>query len=289
MPDIKHEAVVEVLQNEPQLVAMLLGKFGILLPSRAIPFMADSNLSIRDPKLKKSLIADNVIVFDGVDGKVAVIAEVQTDWPDRSRSLAWPAYACVARSRHKCDVILMVIGLGRDAVRGSDKTIYTGHPDFYLTPLVTGHGRLPGPGGPVFAAELTVLNVLTGDLDMTTHEARMLALVNLASALPERRATYTRIISAVIPEPAGEALEDLMKTVIKNPFIDAFIAEGRAEGRAKGRAEGEAQMLLRYLASRFTVPASIRDRVTACTDTDQLEAWFDRALTAATLDEVFAE
>jgi hypothetical protein len=123
MPDIKHEAVVEVLQNEPQLVAMLLGKFGVPLPSGAVPFMADSNLSIRDPRLKKSLIADNVIVFDGVDGKVAVIAEVQTDWPDRSRSLAWPAYACVARSRHKCDVILMVIGLDRDAVRGSEKTI----------------------------------------------------------------------------------------------------------------------------------------------------------------------
>jgi hypothetical protein len=157
--------------------------------------------------------------------------------------------------------------------------------------------RLPGPGGPVCAPELTVLNVLTGDLDMTTHEARMFALVNLASALPERRATYTRIIRAVIPEPAKEALEDLMKTVIKDPFIDAFVAEGlakgrdegRAEGRDEGRAEGEAQMLLKYLGSRFTVPARIRDRVTACTDTDQLEAWFDRAIKAATLDEIFAE
>jgi hypothetical protein len=97
----------------------------------------------------------------------------------------------------------------------------------------------------------------------------------------------------VIPEPAKEALEDLMKTVIKDPFIDAFVAEGlakgRAEGRDEGRAEGEAQMLLKYLGSRFTVPARIRDRVTACTDTDQLEAWFDRAIKAATLDEVFAE
>jgi hypothetical protein len=93
----------------------------------------------------------------------------------------------------------------------------------------------------------------------------------------------------VIPEPAKEALEDLMKTVIKDPFIDAFVAEGLAKGHAEGRAEGEAQMLLKYLASRFTVPASIRDRVTACTDTDQLEAWFDRAIKAAALDEVFSE
>jgi hypothetical protein len=80
-------------------------------------------------------------------------------------------------------------------------------------------------------------------------------------------------------------VEELMKTVIPDPFLDAFIAEGLA----KGRAEGEAQMLLRYLDSRFAVPSLIRDRIAACTDTDQLEAWFDRAITATDLDEVFAK
>jgi hypothetical protein len=80
-----------------------------------------------------------------------------------------------------------------------------------------------------------------------------------------------------------------MKTVIKDPFLDALAAEGLAEGLAKGRAEGEAQMLLKYLGSRFKVPARIRKRVMASTDTAQLESWFDRAVTAGTLDEVFAE
>lgn len=259
MPSIPHEAVVEVLHNEPQLVAMLLGKLGTHLPSGAIPFFVDSNLSLRDPRWKKTLIADDVVMFDGIDGKVVVIAEVQTNPPDRSRLFAWPAYACVARSIYKCDVIFLVVG------------------------------RLPGAGGPVFAPELTVLNVLTGDLEMTTREARMLALVNLASAVPERRVAYTRIIKAVIPEPAKKALEDLMKTEIKDPFIDAFVAEGLARGLARGLAKGEAQMLLKYLDSRFTVPARIRDRVMASTDTAQLEAWFDRAISAATLDEVFTD
>jgi hypothetical protein len=241
--------------------------------------------------------------------KVAVIAEVQKDRPDRSRELAWPAYACVARLRHECDVVVLVIGITRAAVGGSAKRIRTGHPRFHLEPLVTGHGRLPSPGGPAFAPELTLLNVITGDLDMTSHEARMLALVNLASAPPERRSTYTRYIRAVIPPAAREALEELMKTVIKDPFIDGFmaeghakglakgleegraqgLAEGRAEGLAEGRAEGEAQMLLRYLISRFTVPASIRDQVAACTDTGQLEAWLDGAMAATTLDEIFPE
>jgi hypothetical protein len=84
-------------------------------------------------------------------------------------------------------------------------------------------------------------------------------------------------------------VEELVKTVIKDPFIAEGLAKGLAEGRTQGRAEGEAQLLLRYLDSRFTVPTPIRDRVTACTDTARLETWFDRALTAAALDEVFAE
>jgi len=35
-------------------------------------------------------------------------------------------------------------------------------------------------------------------------------------------------------------------------------------------------------------PPDIHDRITACDDTAQLEAWFDRAIGAATIDEVFA-
>ena len=289
MPGIRHTAVVQVINNEPQLVGKLLENSGVLLPADATAYMADSNLSIRDPDEEIELRADNVIIFEGAGSKVAVIAEVQSDPPRLSRRFAWPAYVCSARVLHKCEAAVLVIGLNSAAVRGSAKKIRTGHPEFDLKPIVTGHGRLPGPGGPAFAPELTLLNVITGDLDMTSHEARMLALVNIASAPPERRSSYTRYIRAVIPPAARDALEELMTTVIKDPFIDGFIAEGHAKGLAEGLAEGKAQMLQRYLDSRFTVPASIRDQVTDCTDADQLEAWFDRAMTAATLDEVFAK
>jgi hypothetical protein len=83
-----------------------------------------------------------------------------------------------------------------------------------------------------------------------------------------------------------------MTTVFKDDFMDGLLAQGRAEGEVKGRAEGEARgevsMLLRILAARgIAVPDDVRDRVTSCTDTGQIEAWFDRAITASTLTEVF--
>jgi len=77
----------------------------LALPSGATPVMADSNLSARDPS---TLISDNVIVFQGMGRKVAVIAEVQKGRPDSTRHLAWPAYVCNARVMHGCDVILFV-------------------------------------------------------------------------------------------------------------------------------------------------------------------------------------
>jgi hypothetical protein len=74
----------------------------------------------------------------------------------------------------------------------------------------------------------------------------------------------------------------------KNDFVDRIQAEGYAKGLAKAMARGEARMLLRLLAARgIQVPDQIREQVTTCTDTTQLEAWANKAATATTLQEVF--
>jgi hypothetical protein len=97
---------------------------------------------------------------------------------------------------------------------------------------------------------------------------------------PERRAAYTRLIHYTAPPAVRRHLEKLMKTVLRDEFIDGYIDQGRAEG--------EARMLLRVIAARgFSVPDDIRERVTSCTDVTQLEEWADRAVVAATLEEIF--
>jgi hypothetical protein len=282
MPSIEHEAAVQILHADPQLAAMLLAACGVRLPSGAIPVAADSTLSDRDPT---DLRADNVLIFEGVGGKVAVIAEVQKDKRDAGRMRAWPAYVCNARAEHDCDAILLVLALSARAARESAGLIRTGHPGFDLAPFVRGPGTLPHPGNhPVYGAQLTLLNVLTGDLDLTNHAVRMFVMLAIAEAPAEHRDGYTRIIRAVAPESARAALEELMMRHLKDPFIDGFIDQGRAEGMAKG----EAQILLRIMAARgLDVPERMRARVAACTDTSQLEAWADRAATATNVDDIF--
>lgn len=61
----------------------------------------------------------------------------------------------------------------------------------------------------------------------------------------------------------------------------------RAEGRVEGRVEGEARALLTLLAAKFgTLPAAVVDRVRSA-DTDELDAWMPRVLTATTLNDIF--
>ena len=285
MPGIPHEAVVEVLQNEPELVAVLLRTVDVRLPSGLTPVIADSNLAVRDPERRKQYTADNVFIFQNKAGrKVVAIVEVQSEAPDHSRVLAWPAYACVARHKHECDVSFLVFGLTEEAVRGSGATIHTGHRGFDLRPYTTGHGRLPAITGK-FAPELAVLHVVTQSIAMTTHETRMRVLEALAIVPADRRASYSRIVRAVVSETVREELEQLMKTVIKDPFIDGLIEEGLT----RGIQQGEADAILRVLDARgLKVTAAQRERITGCTDLKQLQDWITRAVTAAKVADIFA-
>lgn len=71
-------------------------------------------------------------------------------------------------------------------------------------------------------------------------------------------------------------------------------AEGRTEGRAEGRTEGRRQevveKVLRLLETRaIEVPAQAKQRIQHCTDLATLDQWFDRAITATDVADLFAE
>jgi len=220
-------------------------------------------------------------------------------------------YLALAQVEHQCDAALVVIALRERTARASGRPIPTGHPGFVLTPVVIGPDTTPAHGGPgagQVSAELAVLAVLTGALDLGDADTRRLVLQAISRLDAGRREIYTRLIRATATMEVRRALEELMATVFRDEFVDGLLDQGRAEGRAEGeargraegeargraegeaqgRAEGEAAMLLRILAARgFGVPDDVRQRVESCTDLLQLEAWGDRAVTARSLEEIF--
>jgi hypothetical protein len=70
---------------------------------------------------------------------------------------------------------------------------------------------------------------------------------------------------------------------------DVIRAEGRAEGRVEGQAVERAEAVLRVLRVRgLAVSDEQRQRALGCTDLEVLARWLDRAVTAASAEDVFA-
>jgi hypothetical protein len=111
------------------------------------------------------------------------------------------------------------------------------------------------------------------------------------------------VILKAAPAAARQILEDLMATTEwKSDFVESFvnvgiergIEQGLEQGRVLGIAEGairaKAEDILKILNARNLKPTkSQRGQINAATDLAQLDRWFDRALTAAAVAEVFAD
>lgn len=80
----------------------------------------------------------------------------------------------------------------------------------------------------------------------------------------------------------------------KSDFVESFVNVGLEQGREQGIVEGairaKAEDILKILNARHLKPTQDqRELVNAATDLAQLDRWFDRALTADTAAEVFAD
>jgi len=75
----------------------------------------------------------------------------------------------------------------------------------------------------------------------------------------------------------------------QSEFARKYVAQGREEGLRQGRHEGEQEALLEVLDARgLQVDDSARQRIMACTDLSQLKSWLRKAVTAASVQELFA-
>jgi hypothetical protein len=80
-----------------------------------------------------------------------------------------------------------------------------------------------------------------------------------------------------------DRLEALMETGARKYKSD-FARRHYERGWAEGMAEG---MLTVLSARGIDVPERARVQITECTDLAQLEAWLHRAVTIASVDELF--
>jgi len=72
----------------------------------------------------------------------------------------------------------------------------------------------------------------------------------------------------------------------KSDFIDSYVEQGIEQGIRQGKSE----YLLKILDARgIRTTKQQHGHVTACTDLAQLDDWFDRALTARAVSDIFQD
>jgi predicted transposase YdaD len=119
------------------------------------------------------------------------------------------------------------------------------------------------------ASLLTVLRYIVEVADSSEHE---LIRTLERTMLPDARETLMTLAERWRREGLKEGLK-----------------EGIKKGIEKGRKEKQREVLLRLLSRRFgALPEAVADRVRGA-KLDQLDRWFDRGITAHSLDAVFVD
>lgn len=124
-------------------------------------------------------------------------------------------------------------------------------------------------------------------------------MAGLELVKPEHAPQYYEYAYGMAASAARRILEEIVASStwpVYSPFArehygrgkDDGRAEGLAEGLAEGRVEAEANAVLKVLAVRgIEVPEDARARISACTDTRQLDTWLDRAVAATSITDLF--
>jgi hypothetical protein len=293
MPSISHEGPLDLVRQHPEIaVDLIAGTPGIRLPRRPAVSLAPTDMSAVVPV---QYLADMVVLIsDAVTGNpvLAVIIEPQLR-DSATKRYGWPVYVTTARRVAECPAAVLVV-LCPDPAEAAKcrQLIRTGHPGFDLAPIVIDSAGPPGRDG-MGSPYLTVFAASMGGIDLASRSGARQVLDAIAS--PEisdaDRFRMTAIILTLASDAARHLLEAMMTTSeYEKTFVERIHDQGIAEGEARGEAKGKAEAVLKLLDARHLVPSSEqRQQVTSCTDALQLDRWFDRAITAGTAAEVFAD
>ena len=145
--------------------------------------------------------------------------------------------------------------------------------------LVAAVFRIEHPATPEAIGEL--LNLLSEWLIDRPDLRRMFALWI--------RATLMRKVKYRIVLPQIDDLEELnvMLADRLEEWANGYMLKGKLEGKLEGKQQGESLAWQKLLVKRFGgVPASVAEEIESAS-MDQIVAWFDKAIDAKHLDEVF--
>jgi hypothetical protein len=313
---LSHEAPLELIRQHPGLALELVRAMtDVPLPSQVSVSFAPTDMSQVVPV---QFLADSVVVItDEVSGEpvLAIVVESQGR-DDPTKQFSWPIYVTVVRKVANCKrAILLVVCPDPDEAAKCRRVINTGHPGFDLWPIVIDPLNTPDLAGasPYLVIFLATMHAI--DIETEPGTRQVLTAIRDAAAAVADRKTLIAIILKTASDAARTLLETMMTTTEwKDAFVEGFVNEGirkgmlegieqgiqqgkeqgiqqgKEQGIQEGIAKGRAEDVLKILDARhIELTPRRRGEVAACTDLALLGLWFDRALAATTVGDVFSD
>ena len=285
----EHEAPIELMGDMPGLVTLVMGIVGKKYPASTIAEKSSERCTDMDPP---ELLADQVFLIrtDGEPSGV-VIVEVQRKKDDRKGG-TWPSYLVRLWRERRLPVELLVICPNEGVAEWAGEPIQMGS-RAVIVPWVFHPKMVPVPenleqfGGSMDLMVFAMIMHANGKQAERALEAVLDTWKEMGS---DEWPQYADYLYKGLPLNGRKMMEVMMQGTHEfQTYSEKLRADGLAEGEARGEIKGEARSLLLVLHGReFDVSDEVTERVMSCTDTALLESWLLRALTATSIDEVFA-
>jgi len=296
----EHAALVELFRGTPELAVLLLTQaldVAVLeVPCRVI-----------DPVMRPGmLVPDLVIELGEPRGKapsLVIIVEVQRRI-DAEKRWTWPAYVWMQRLRRRCPCHLLVVAPDAAVAAWAAQPMACGAGSFTQA-LVVGPGQIPRITEREQAEAVPALALLSArahGLGPDGGTVRRVALAVLNSLKAEDRRVYSElVIGPGNDDPSEHFKEELMlsdTSHLANLYATPEGAEfakfllERLQERREAIADQKVllQALLRVLARRGVVLSPEQEaELRGGTDTQEFYYWLERAATANSAEELFAE
>jgi hypothetical protein len=302
MPTPQHEALHRIFTHDRKLIARTLRRvFDIDVEALVDVSILNTDYTaepggIPAPHGDSALLGEFLV--EGRKERFIIIVESQTE-EDREISYRWPYYATFLHTKHKCQVMLVVVTSKQKTAEWARKPITIGPPGI---PCVQTYAIVLGPDN---TPAITSLDQARDDVAFAAlaamTQSRALDFSAILEVLHTALSEIDEESAAILSEfaeaglgdtPAREFWRKLMAVSVY-PYPSQLRLQGREEGREEGRAEGEAagqaKSIIAILEDRgISVDDADRERILGCADLKTLETWLHRSLRVSAIGELFA-
>ncbi|MGY4980430.1 hypothetical protein ACWCYL_25330 [Streptomyces sp. 900105755] len=288
-----HEALHRIFQKDPGLLTHALQRvLGVPFPETREFAAMNVDLTEIEPVERR---VDTLLRAETDEGTYLLVVESQGEVDGRKRG-SWPYYLSYLYEKYRCEPVLIVITQSSATARWAAQPIrlgLRGWESLTVRPLVLGPDNVPVIADERAAVRDVPLAVLSA---MTHGRGRNAAAIleSLAAALRtidrDSAAVFVQFVDSCLVDPQAKQMWRDLMTAMQYFWRHPLAEQVREEGREEGRVQERAEMVLRVLEWRgIAVSDSVRERVGACTDLDQLEIWAQRAVHVTDAAELFAK